>query len=808
MEQNLISKDLNNQEEEAIDIKRYFSLFISNWYWFAIALFFSFVIAYGINRYSPKLWSVSSTLLIKDDQNGGMSNFATSVIPGGDIFKSQQNLKNEMEILKSFSLNLKVMNELKDFHVVYFGVGRRNIVESMMYKTCPFKVIYDSLELQRKEFKVGITILSEQKYRIELDGKTNIQKEINFGEHFTGYGFNFIIKKRFPGKPVFSVNKSNSYYFYFKDPGSLANQYRSKLSVAPRDKDASVVTLSVTGYVPEQEADYLNKLMDVYINYGLEFKKQIAEQTITFINEQLDIISDSLEVAAKNLESFRMSHHFIEIKDEITIIQNRLEKNDAERLEFEMQLLYYNYLAEYINDRNAVGAIIAPSVIGITDNVLLKLFSELSSLQQDKEKMLFNLKDNQLVVKDLDKQIESVRGALRESIKNCVEALNISIAEAEKKLAINAEEMTKLPSTEKRFVTIQRQFDLNNSIYTYLLEKRAESGIAQASTLPDNRPIDYAQLRGLVKPKTKKNLMIALFLGLVLPAAILSLVDFLNNKVIDKKDVMKKTKVPVIGYISHSDSKNEIPVIEKPSSSLSESFRSVRTSLKYYVKENQVTVIAVSSTVSSEGKTFISINLASIIALLGKKVLLVGLDLRKPRINRIFEYDDSPGMSTYLSSNCDYEDIIKKTQFDNLNYAPSGPIPPNPAELIETTQMRKFMDRAKMQYEYIIFDTPPVAIVTDALLLADYADINLFIVRQRYTSMNTLDLIEQLKNHGELKNMAIILNDISLSGYYGYGIRYGHLRGYGYSYGSSYYGSNYYSKYDRADKAKGYYTEE
>jgi tyrosine-protein kinase Etk/Wzc len=372
---------------------------------------------------------------------------------------------------------------------------------------------------------------------------------------------------------------------------------------------------------------------------------------------------------------------------------------------------------------------------------------------------------------------------------------------------LNESDINRLPSTEKTFVTIQRQFDLNNTIYTYLLEKRAESGIARASTLPDNRIIDSPQLKGLVKPKTRKNLMIALVLGLLIPGVVIALIDFFNNRVIDKKDVTLKTKVPVIGYISHSESKNEIVVVENPGSALAESFRSLRTSLKYFANANEVMVITVSSTVSSEGKTFISINLAAIMAMLGKKVLLIGLDLRKPRINRILEFDKSPGMSSYLIGNCEYSEIIKETQIENLYYVPSGPTPPNPAELIEKELLSTFMDRAKKDFDYIIIDTPPVAIVTDALLVARFADVNLFIVRQRYSSCNTLELIEQLHNHGQLKNMAIVLNDISLSGYYGYGLRYGYRSGYGYSYGTSYYGSNYYGKYDKQDKAHGYYKE-
>jgi capsular exopolysaccharide synthesis family protein len=286
------------------------------------------------------------------------------------------------------------------------------------------------------------------------------------------------------------------------------------------------------------------------------------------------------------------------------------------------------------------------------------------------------------------------------------------------------------------------------------------------------------------------------------------LIDLFNDKVIDKHDIEKKTKVPIIGYISHSEGKNEVAVVEKPTSALAESFRAIRTSLKYYVKEGEMTVIAVSSTISSEGKTFISINLAAITAMLGKKVLLIGLDLRKPRINKVLEFTDSPGMSTYLSGNCKFGDVIRQTQIKNLWYAPSGPIPPNPSELIETELMSKFMATVRKDFDFIIIDTPPVAIVTDTLLLTQYVDINLFIVRQRYTSRSTLDIIEQLYRQGKLKNLAIIINDINLSGYYGYGMRYGYSLGYGYSYGYNYYGKGYYGRYGYSDKHHGYYTDE
>ena len=799
-----------NTDDDNIDIKRYLSLFISNWYWFAISLFLALTLAYGINRYSEKIYSVSSTLLIKDDQMANMGNNVASVLPGGDIFKSQQNLKNEMGILRSFSLNYRVMNELQDFHVVYTGVGRRGIVESRMYNDCPFRVVYDSLEHQWIGKRVDVEILSEEKYRLTLNGDQDFKTEKNFGERFSDYGFDFTIEKRFQADTIYTEKSSNSYYFWFIDPGTLAATYRSKISVEPIEKDASLVTLSISGTVPQQEADYLNKLMSAYIRYGVDNKNQIADSTIKFIDNQLGIISDALSAAEEKLEYFRLKNSFVDLSREGSLIQNRLEKLENEKTAFELQLQYYNYLSEYLKIKNAGGTIISPSVMGITDQVLIKLVYELSAYQKELEKIGFSISNDQPAYILLNRQSEESHRALSENVKNGISGLKQIITESDRKIGLVENEINKLPSTERKLINIQREFDLNNTVYTYLLEKRSESGIARASNVSDNRIIDRATYfsSALIKPKTKTNLMLAFIIGLILPGAGLIIIDFLNDKVIDKKDIEKKTKVPVIGYIGHSNANNEITVVEKPNSALSESFRSVRTAIKYFVKENDVPVIAVSSTISSEGKTFISVNLAAITAMLGKKVLLIGLDLRKPRINKVFKFEKSAGMSTFLSGNCTYEEIIQKTHIPNLFYAPSGPIPPNPAELIETDQMKKFMERAKKEFDYIIIDTPPVAIVTDALLLAGYVDVNLFIVRQRYSSRNTLELIDHLNSQGELKNMAIVINDISLTGYYGYGMRYGYSSGYGYSYGSNYYSRGYYGRYGEKDSTNGYYIED
>lgn len=351
---------------------------------------------------------------------------------------------------------------------------------------------------------------------------------------------------------------------------------------------------------------------------------------------------------------------------------------------------------------------------------------------------------------------------------------------------------------------------MNNTVYTFLLEKRAETGIALASNVADNIIIDkagpYSSYR--IKPKEKQNLMMAIMLGLFFPMFGIILVDYLNNKIIDKKDIERGTHAPILGFISHNSLKTELPVIEKPGSTLSESFRSVRTNLKYFLKDAKSPVISVSSTITAEGKTFVSVNLAAIISSLGKKVLLIGLDLRKPRTHKILGTDNSSGVSSYLVGDVKFEDIIISTDVKNLWYAPSGPVPPNPAELIESAGMQEFIKKAKDRFDYIIIDTPPVAVVTDALLVSSLTDFYLFVVRQRYTSRKTLGLIEELYKNDNIRSLGLVINDISLSGYYGYGLRYGYSIGYGYNYGYSYYGHNAYGKYGYTDTVRSYYTDD
>jgi capsular exopolysaccharide synthesis family protein len=796
----------SQNEEDSIDIKRYLSLFISNWYWFAVSLFISLGIAYSINRWSEKVYTVSSTMLIKDDKFGSASDLA-NIFPGTNAFRSQQNLKNEIGILKSYNLNYKVIQELPGFFVNYVQIGKRGIAETRLYKNCPFEVVYDSLNYQNIGHRVDIKILSEKTFLMKINDGLNIEKTLEFGQSFKEAGFNFriVLKKDFR----FDQSNSNKYYFYFVSPAVLANSYRSKLSVYPIDNEASLVTLTTTGLVPEQEADYLNKLMNVYLQFGLDIKNETASQTISFIENQLGTVSDSLRNAEKDLENFRLRYNLVDISNEGVIIQKKLESIDAERSNLVMQKDYYEYLKDYIGSKHESEDIIAPSIVGITDPLLIRLVGDYSQAQEQRVQMAMNLVGSSEPLKVVENGIEKIKRSILENINDGF--LNIDgLLDANNKKLLEVEgEVKKLPSTERQMINIQRKFDINNTVYTFLLEKRAEAGIAKASNVPDNRIIDYAGAFSsyMIEPKTRKNLMMAFIIGLIIPLFSIIVLDLLNNKIIDKKDIENGTRVPVVGFISHNASKSELPVSTNPGSPLSESFRSIRTNLKYFVKDIKCPVISVSSTITAEGKTFISANMAAILAMSGKKVLLLGLDLRKPRTHKLFGMNNENGISRLLIGEAEYQEIIQKTEVENLWYAPAGPIPPNPAEMIESLAMTQFIERAKQNFDYIVIDTPPVAIVTDALLVSSYTDFYLFVVRQRYSSKNSLSLVEELYKNENIRQIGIVINDISVSGYYGYGLRYGYSVGYGYTYGYSYYGGYADSRYGYKDTSTSYYKE-
>lgn len=777
--------------EDNIDFKKFLLKVLFNWYWFAISLGISMSIAYLYNRYNEPIYRVEASIIVRDDEKSKGLTGAENIIQGLEMFRSRKNVQNEMTILKSYSLANRTLNELEDFKITYIIIGRRGIKEAKLYNRSPFVVHLDSSLHQRSGLPVNLTILSDKKFHLQINENENIDTVLQFGQKFTSDNFSFTVVLRNPEQFRMEYWLSNTFKFIINDINQLTNFYKNKLVISINDKKGSVLFLSGEGFVPQQEVDYLNKLSEVYIRSGLEEKNQTAENTIKFIDKQLTEILDSLKMAEESLQDFRLRNRLIDMSSESELITDNISKFQTEKSLLIINENYYKYLNDYLTNKTSYDDIIAPSVMGIDDPLLNSLVVQLAELNREKFMLSYSATENNPSIVRINQNIQDLRYSLIENVKNQIKANNLALENVNQRIDQIEKEILKLPVTERQLINIERKFSLNNNIYTYLLEKRSESGIAKASNIPDNRILDMARVQNAskIKPKNSLNYMIALILGILAPLAIIFIVELLNNKILDKKDIISRTNAPVLGTIGHSHFESDIPVFKSPKSSLAESFRSLRTNLQYLAPEQKHKFINITSAISGEGKTFLAINLAAIIAISNKKTLLIGVDMRKPKIHRVFNLDNSIGLSSYLIGEQTYNEIIRSTEIENLYIANSGPVPPNPAELLDSKRMRDFVDQAKKEFDCILTDTPPIAVVTDALLLTKYSDVNLFLLRQNYSNKNILNLVDNLFSNKEIRNLNLIVNDVKVSGYYGYSYRYdyGYGYGYGYSYGGGYY---------------------
>lgn len=768
-------------EEEGIDIKKYIFLILSHWWWFAITLFITLTIAYLINRYSQEEYNVSSSIIIGEPQTSSVG--IDNILDELSRFKSRKRkavVENEISILKSYFMAYHALKEL-DFGITYIAVGRRNITETHLYKDCPFIVIPDTLETLPKG-KYDISILSKERYILSVGEE--FKKELLFGQYFENNGIRFKLELRDPKNYFYNPQHSNKYYFVFNNINSLVNEYKNKLEVTVNDEKGSILLLSIDGFVPEKISDYLNKLSEVYIRSNLEEKNIASVNTIKFIDEQLRGIVDSLETTGLRLQKFRSANKVINLSKEGTYLFEKFQELQSDKAMLDIRERYYEYLLEYIKGKSDFSDVVAPSVIGIQDQLLNSLVARLNELNLQRRNLSLTVAENAPQLTIINNQILNTRNALEENLESLIKANSISKDELDERIVKIELEVQKLPSTERQMIDIEREFTINDQIYTFLLEKRAEAGITKASNTSDHKILDVAKPENvkIIKPKVSFNYMMALVLSGVMPLIIILLKEFFNSKITDRRFLENNLKAPIIGNIGHNDESSELPVNEKPNSSLAESFRALRTSLLYLLRKDGGKIISVTSAISGEGKTFCSVNLAGILAMSGKKTLIVSLDLRRPKIHRIFNLINKEGVSTYLIGKSSFDDLIIESNINNLFVSVSGPIPPNPAELIGSEQMKTFLEKARERFDYVIVDTPPIAIVTDTLLIKDFIDVLVFVIRHDYSDKQIIELINNIYENNLVKSLGVLVNDIQLKGYHGYSYRYGYGYGYGYSY--------------------------
>lgn len=800
-----------NTEEQNFDIKNLIYIFLSNWYLFAGCAILALIIGFTINRYSTNVYQVSGTVLVKEDKNS----FDPTAIMAGSSFSSMQNIGNEMAILKSYSLTERVVKSM-DIEVGYFEKGR--IATKEMYKNSPFIVEFDRTVPQTVGLVYEISILEGN--RMELKAKSDFYKTYDFiicqpitslvmdietsGEYDEGEwidnGYNrmrIVFNDRFDEER----DKSRKMMFVINDYPTLVRQM-SSFSVNPLNKQSSIASIVTTGYNKLKIVDFTNALMTEYVNRGLEKKNQVSENTINFIDKELSGIQDSLSLAEMDLQDFRTNNDLMNLDAQSQQVLMNLRALEKERAEMDVNLKLYKRLQSYIQMQiDDPENLAAPSTMGINDPLINKLVVDLVSLSQSKAIQVITLTEQHPTIIKMDEQIMTYKKTLLETANNLVSNTQMSIAEIDKRIEKAEMESRNLPRKQRLLLGYQRKFELNQNTYNYLMQRRAEAQILKASNTPDNEILDEARIERAIKvsPRTSINYLIALILGLMIPAVYLFLKDFFNVTIKDRKDVEKLTQFPIIGQIVESSDTDPLVVIKSPKAPITESFRSVRTNVEYVTQGSSKCVILVTGDSQSVGKTFNSINIASIYALYGKKTVLLGFDMRKPKLYQEFGISNSFGLSTYLSNKDSLDKVIQSSgKIANLDIITSGPIPPNPAELIASGKCNELFKELREAYDYIIIDTPPLGLVTDAFLLMRHSDVNLYVVRQDVTNKNIFgSIIKDIEDRGIKVN--IIVNGIKQSNSYGY--RYGSYK-YGYSYAYSY-GYGRYGKYDGS-----YYGEE
>jgi len=772
------SKNISQEEPFTINLKQIFYVVLKNWYWYLLSIFLCGLCGWLYLRYTPPTYTVRTSLLIKDDKNnlGGAANF----LDGLELLSSTSNVQNEIEIVRSFNNIEQCIKEL-NFDISYYAKG--NIKTGELYKKAPFRVQLDTHFVQMKQKPIYIEILSDSTFSVhpfnENDDTTSSQSlpVCKFGERCHSLDYSFIIHKT----SSFSYNKSTKadYYFVINDIEELSLSYLNKLSIELTNKKSSILILSLNGLIPDKEIDFLNKLSEVYIENGLQEKNQIAINTIIFIDNQLNQITDSLQGAENKLEKFRTSEKIMDLGLAASNAFAQLEIIEKEHAALVVKDRYYHYLLDYLNYNYDIKKIIAPSAMGIEDPQLNNLIAELHTLNTEKTSLGFSTQKDNPTIHILELKVENTKKALIETLKNIIKASDIALEDNLNRLNRIQSLVNKLPSNERSLVNIQRRFLLNENIYNYLMQKRVEAGIAKAANLADNKVINKAKLlsKNPVSPKRTVILFLCFTIGLLIPSLWLYLKSILNDTITDKFMIEQQTQSSLIGSIPHYEKKEKLPVVSYPKSSVSEAIRSLRINLQYLAADKRNKVIGITSSISGEGKTFFSSNLAASIANSGAKIIIVDADLRKPKLNQSFDFPNEIGLSNYYINKANIPDIIQQTSVDNLHIITSGPVPPNPTNLLESNKTDLLFSYLLERYEYIIVDAPPVGLVSDYYLLSKYIDADLYLIRQNYSPKSILKDISALNLNKKIRNMYIVFNDVNYNGGYG---GYGYYSGYGY----------------------------
>ncbi len=764
--------------DKQLDIKKVLQTGRKYWYWFAVSLLFFVALAIVANKVLRPKYMVYSSIYIKEDM-GLEGQKAMEFIQSFSLFDRKMNYQNEMLILKSSPLIRETIEKLNLETACYY---QDIFMDYEMYNNSPFEVIIDTLHNQVIDTDFEIVFNNDGTFKIAAqnrkysivnyssDKRTLSSKELDFeGSYFQsevveGDDFKFRI---FLNENVHLADiVGKSYSFKFFDKEDVVKWYEENLKVNPVNPDVSVVELTLKTAAPNKDLDFIHTLTNLYLNRNLERKNHLARNTISYINSQLSEIADSLSFAENKLENFRASNQVMDINTKAARVLEKLKQLELGKETAKRAFNYYSYLDEYFKEGNNFNDVVVPSSMGVQNLTLSELIRDLLILSNQRDDLIGNKQQKSPFLKKLEVQIENLTNSIKENIRFSLESLQREMNDYQTQISQLEKEVEDLPKTERQLVGIERKFQINDAIYTFLLQKRAEAQISKASNLPEHEIVEPARIRDKVFPNMKINLVMAFFLGFVLPVLLITISETINDKIRNEEMLTEKfANTSFLGtVIKKTDNEGNLVVNESPTSPIAETYRTIRTNLFYFMRGEEHKTILVTSSVAGEGKSFISYNLATSFATLGKKTILVGFDLRKHNQFQDFKPQKSIGLSSYYIKDASLNDIIQDSGIPNLDIITPGIIPPNPLELIGNEMTKELFDDIKKEYDYIVIDTPPLGVLSDAYILMKHSDVNLFVVRENFTKEHILkSVLSEIKDK-DFSNVGLVLNASRMEG--------------------------------------------
>lgn len=802
MKEEIVNERQCETEDEKIDIQQLLFKYIIHWPWFVGAVLVCLIGAWIYLRMATPVYNISATVLIKDDKKGGNTGSMVGLEELGlsGLISSSQNIDNELEVLRSKTLVKEVIN-LLNLYVSY--TDEDGFPSKNMYKTSPVLV---SLTPQEAE-KLTDPMVVE----MALYGEGGLEVNVTVGDKE--------YQKLFEKLPaVFPMDEGTLAFFQspdslslkkdtmeassnirhitakIKSPMKVARAYCENLKIEPTSKTTSVAVISLKNSSLQRGQDFINQLLEMYNRNTNNDKNEIAQKTAEFIDERINIISKELGSTEANLENFKRNAGITDLTSEAQIALTGNAEYEKKRVENRTQISLIEDLRKYIRGNEYE---VLPGNIGLQDPGLVATIERYNEMLVERKRLLRTSTENNPTIINLDTSIRAMKSNVQATLDGSLKGLLITKADLEREASRFSRRISDAPGQERQFVSIARQQEIKAGLYLMLLQKREENAIALAATAKNAKIIDEAIADDIpVSPKRRMIYLIALVLGIGIPVGIIYLIGLTKFKLEGRADVEKLTTIPIVGDIPLTDEKNEkdgsIAVFENQNNLMSETFRNIRTNLQFML-QNDKKVILVTSTVSGEGKSFISANLAISLSLLGKKVVIVGLDIRKPGLNKVFRLSTKEkGITLYLANpETDLMSLVQPSDINqNLYILPGGTVPPNPTELLARDGLDKAIEILKKSFDYVVLDTAPVGMVTDTLLIGRVADLSVYVCRADYTHKVEYTLINELAEEKKLPNLCTVINGVDLKRrkygyYYGYG-KYGKYYGYGKRYGYGY----------------------